>query len=158
MADASLMGILQRMWTAAPPEERLLAELAEIAGRHQELADRLARHANLCAYPNIASGLRALAVHEAEHARTLDMLLSERHVWSKLPRPTDAEGSSNWQRVSGDLALMLELSREMNEQALHWERIEPPFAARLHAIALEDNRNIGELRELALKCDPQALD
>jgi hypothetical protein len=146
------------MWTATPPEERLLAELAGIAGRHQELADRLARHASLCAYPNIAGGLDALAAREAGHARTLDALLSQYHVWSKPPRPTDAGGSSNWQRVSGDLALMLELARDMNEQALHWEGIDPPFAARLHTIALEDNRNIGELRELALKCDPQAFD
>ena len=82
-----LMGILQRMWTRRPPEERLLAELADIAGRHQELADRLARHARLCAYPNIASGLAALAAHQAEHARALHVLLSERNVWSKLPRP-----------------------------------------------------------------------
>src|SRR5271170_4820863 len=146
------------MWTSAPPEKHLLAELADIAGRHQELADRLAHHADLCAYPNIASGLGALAVREAEHARTLATLLSERHVWSKLPRPTDAEGSSNWRRASGDLALMLELARDMNEQALHWERIEPPFAARLHTIAIEDNRHIGDLRELALRCDPQAID
>ena len=92
----SLMGILQRMWNPPPPEERLLAELADIAGRHQELADRLARHAGLCVYPNIASGLGALATCQAEHARTLDALLSERHVWSKLPRPMRAEGSSNW--------------------------------------------------------------
>ncbi len=146
------------MWTAIPPEERLLAELANIAGRHQELADRLAHHAGLCIYPNIAGGLKALAAREAEHARTLDALLSGRHVCSKLPRPTGAEGSSNWQRVSEDLALMLELAREMNEQALHWEGIDPPFAARLHTIALEDSRNIGEVRKLALKCDPQALD
>jgi hypothetical protein len=146
------------MWNVSPPQEHLLAELADIAGRHQELADRLARHAGLCAYPNIAGGLRALAAREAEHARTLDTLLSEYHVWSKLPRPMGAEGSSNWSRVSGDLALILELSREMNEQALHWEAIDPAFAARLHTIALEDNRNLGELRKLALKCDPQALD
>lgn len=146
------------MWSAPPPEERLLAELADIAGRHQELADRLARHARLCVYPNIAGALGALATRQAEHARTLDALLSGRHVWSKLARPMGAEGASNWARVSGDLALMLELSREMNEQALHWEGIDPSFAARLHTIALEDNRNIGELRELALKCDPQALD
>jgi hypothetical protein len=146
------------MWTPVPPEERLLAELADIAGRHQELAARLAHHAGLCAYPNIAAGLGALAAREAEHARTLDALLSERHLWSKLPRPTDAGGSSNWQRVSSDLALILELAREMNEQALHWEGIDLAFAARLHTIAIEDNRNIGELRELALKCDPQALD
>jgi hypothetical protein len=152
------MGILQRIWNPVPLEERLLAELADLAGRHQDLASRLARHAGLCAYPNVAGGLNALAAREVKHARTLDALLSEHHVCSKMPRLMGAEGSSNWQRVSGDLALMLELAREMNEQALHWEGADPAFAARLHAIALEDNHNIGELRELALKCDPQAFD
>ena len=96
------------MFTAVPPEERLLAELADIAGRHQELADRLARHAIICAYPNIASGLAALAARQAEHARALHVLLRERNVWSKLPRPMEAEGSSNWARVTGDLEIMLE--------------------------------------------------
>ena len=60
--------------------------------------------------------------------------------------------------MSGDLALMLDLSREVNQQALQWEGIDPPFAARLRTIATEDNRSLGELRELAMKCDPQALD
>jgi hypothetical protein len=152
------MGILQRIWTAPPSDEPLLAKLADIAGRHQELADRLARHAVLCAYPNIAAALNALAARQLQHARTLDALLRERHVWSRLPRSPDAEGPSNWARVSGDLALMLELSRETNQQALHWEGIDPTFAARLRMIALEDDRSLGELRQLALKCDPQALD
>ena len=154
----SLMGILQRMWTAPPPEERLLAELADIAGRHRELANRLARHAELCTYPNIAGGLVALAARQTEHARTLDAILRERHVWSRLPRAMRADGSSNWARVSGDLELMLELSREVYQQALHWEGIDPALAARLRTIALGDDRSLGELRKLALKCDPQALD
>jgi hypothetical protein len=157
-ADESLMGMLQRMWTLTPPEEHLLAQLADIAGRHRELAGRLARHAALCAYPNIAGGLGALAARQAEHARTLDAILSEHHAWSKLPRPMGAEGASNWARVSGDLALVLDLTREMNQQALHWEEVDPELAARLRTIALDDDRAIGELREMALKCDPQALD
>ena len=101
------------MWTAGPPEERLLTELADIAGRHQELANRLARHAELCAYPNIAGALGALAARQAEHARTLDALLSERHVWSKLPRPMGAEGSSNWQRVSGEKCFSADKIRQI---------------------------------------------
>jgi hypothetical protein len=153
-----IMGILHRITTALSPEERLLSELADITGRHHELADRLARHAGLCAYPNIVAGLVALAACEAEHARALDAILSGRHVWSKLPRPKDGEGSNNWARIGADLALLLDLSREMNQQALRWEGLDPPFAARLRAIAVEDNNNLGELRELALKCDPQALD
>lgn len=152
------MGILQRIWTAPPPQAHLLAELADIAGRHRELAGRLARHAALCVYTNIAGGLNALAARQAEHAGALDAILSERHVWSKLPRPAGAEGASNWARVSGDLALMLELTREMNRQALHWEGIDPTLASRLHKIAIEDDRAVGELRKMALRCDPQALD
>jgi hypothetical protein len=152
------MGILQRIFAAAPPQERLLAELADIAGLHQELAERLALHAELCAYPNIASGLEALAARQTAHARTLDAILRERHVWPKLPRAKGAKGSNNWARVSGDLALMLELSRELNQQALHWEGIDSALAVRLHTIAREDDRGSGGLRELALKCDPQALD
>jgi hypothetical protein len=157
-ADEILMGILQRMFTAPRPEAHLLAELADIAGRHRELAERLARHAVLCAYPNIAGGLDALAARQAEHAGALDAILRERHVWSKLPRPAGAVGASNWVRISGDLALMLELTREMSRHALHWEGLDPALAARLRTIAIEDDRAVGELRKMALRCDPQALD
>jgi hypothetical protein len=152
------MGILQRIFATPAPEARLLSELAEIAGRHQELANRLARHAELCAYPNIAAGLRGLAARQAEHARALDAILADRHTWSKLPRPLGAGGASNWQRIGGDLELLLELTGGMNQQALHWEGIDAALAARLRTIAREDDRGLGELRELALKCDPQALD
>jgi hypothetical protein len=152
------MGILQRMWNAPTPAERLLAGLADSAGRHEELADRLARHAALCVYPNVARGLVALAARQREQARMLGAILCERHIWSKLPRPAGAEGANNWARIGGDLALTLELAREMSQQALHWEGIDPAVAARLRTIAVEDDRCLGELRELALRCDPQALD
>jgi hypothetical protein len=152
------MGIIQRIFAAPAPEARMLSELAEIAGRHQELANRLARHAELCSYPNIAAGLRALAARQAEHARTLDTILADRRVWSKLPRPPGLDGASNWQRMNGDLEILFELTRAMNQQALHWEGIDAAFAAQLRTIAREDDRGLGELRELALRCDPQALD
>jgi hypothetical protein len=152
------MSIIERIFATPAPEARRLSELAEIAGRHQELANRLARHAELCTYPNIAAGLRALAARQAEHARTLDTILVDRHVWSKLPRPLGPDGANNWQRTSEDLEILLELSRAMNQQALHWEGSDAAFAARLGTIAREDDRGVGELRDLALKCDPQALD
>jgi hypothetical protein len=157
-ADETLMGLLQRMFNAPAPEAHLLAELADIAGRNRELAGRLARHAALCVYPDIARDLNALAERQTGHAAALDSILSERHVWSKLPGPAGAEGASNWARITGDLALMLELSREMNRQALHWEGIDPALSTRLRAIAIEDDRAAGELRKMALRCDPQALD
>src|SRR5260370_31431443 len=95
-----IMGILHRITTALSPEERLMSELADITGRHHELADRLARHAGLCAYPNIAAGLVALAACEAEHARALRAVLSGRPRRSELPRPTDRERPHNWARRS----------------------------------------------------------
>ena len=101
------MGILQHMWTTSVPEERLLAELADIAGRYLELAHLLAFHSGLCTYPNIATGLSALAAREAQHARALEAMLRERRVWSKPARPMGAQGSNNWERVGGDLALLL---------------------------------------------------
>jgi hypothetical protein len=152
------MGLLQRIRTAISPTERLLGKLAEMAGRNEELADRLTRHAKHCSYPNIAEGLSTLGDREAKHAQTLRAILRERRVWSKLPRPPRAEGSSNWARVSGDLTMLLGLLSDMNQQVIGWERLDPLFAARLRGIMLEYDRNVGELRDLALRCDPQALD
>ena len=152
------MGILQRIRSGASPDARLLEELAEIATRHHELAARLARHGARCAYPNIARGLGDLAAHAAEQARALDALLRERNVWSRLADDAAPDGASNWQRLSSDLALLLELARAMNRQALQWESIDAALAQRLWDVALADNRDMSELRELALKCDPQALD
>ncbi len=152
------MGILQRIRGGASPETRLLEELAEIAGRHRGLAVRLARHGARCTYPNIARGLGELSARASEQARVLEALLRERNIWPRLPEDPAADGASNWQRVSGDLALLLELARAMNRQALQWESIDAALAQRLRDVALADNRDMSELRELALKCDPQALD
>lgn len=152
------MGILHRIRTALSPEERLPKELAELAGRHGELAERLERDAALCSYATMAETLRALAEREAHHAHALDEMLTERHAWSAPPSPLGPAGSSNWQRLSADLALGLELLHDMNQQVFEWERFDPQLAARLRAIELEDDRNLSELREIALRCDPQALD
>ncbi|HZO82572.1 MAG TPA: hypothetical protein VFB33_12840 [Candidatus Binataceae bacterium] len=152
------MGILDRIRSALSPEEKLLGELAELAGRHRELAERLARDAALCGYPAMADALRAIAEQELRHARALDLMLGERHAWAKPARRPGAAGSNNWQRLSADLALLLELLGDMNQLVFRWERVDPAFAARLRAIELEDDRNLGGLRELVLRCDPQALD
>ena len=152
------MGILQRIWSGSSPEEQLIPELADIAGRHQELAARLGRHARACAFPIIASGLASLAERASDHARALSAMLRERGAWSKLPNATGNEGSNNWERVHLDLALLLELTRAMNRQALGWEHVDADFASLLRTIAARDDRDLGQLRELSLRCDPQALD
>ena len=152
------MGILQRIRGGASPDARLLEQLAEIAGRHRELAGRLARHGARCAYPNIAHGLADLSARAAKQAHALDALLRERNVWPRFSEDTAPDGASNWQRLSSDLALLLELARAMNRQALQWESIDVALAQRLRDVALANNRDMSELRELALKCDPQALD
>ena len=152
------MGILQKIWTRSSADEELISELAEIAGRHQQLAEQLARHAQSCKYPNIASGLTSLAERASDHARALSAMLRERKAWSRLPEPSEAEGSSNWERMHVDLALLLDLTRAMNRQALRWERVDADFASLLRTIAMRDDRDLGQVRDLALKCDPQALD
>jgi hypothetical protein len=152
------MGILQKIWRRSSAEEELVSELAEIAGRHQQLADQLTRHAQLCKYPNIASGLASLAESASDHAHALSAMLRERKAWSRLPQLSDSEGSNNWERVHADLAMLLDLTRGMNRQALRWEAIDADFASLLRTIAMRDDRDLGQLRDLALKCDPQALD
>jgi hypothetical protein len=39
-----------------------------------------------------------------------------------------------------------------------WEGIDSAVAAKLQSVALADNEAESDLRKLALKCDPQALD
>jgi hypothetical protein len=152
------MGIFQWFRSSLSPREALLAELADIAGRKQSLIDRLKRHAGRCDYPNIKAGLAQLAAKEAVHVKALNAILADNGMWSRIPESPTHEGSSNWERLSGDLELLAELSRMINQQAVRWEPVDTELARRFAAMYPEDYDNTSALRDLALKCDPQAFD
>lgn len=152
------MRILHWFRSSLSPRETLLAELADIAGRKQSLIDRLKRHAGMCAYPNIKAGLEQLAIREAAHVKTLNAILADNGMWSRIPEPRTHDGSNNWERLNGDLELLAELSRMINQQAVRWEPVDAELAQRFAAMYPEDYDNTSVLRDLALKCDPQALD
>lgn len=136
----------------------MLERLAAVAGRYETLAQRLKRHAGLCTYPNIKAGLECLAEAEAGQANTLRGILADLGTSPRLAETPPHDGSSNWERASADLALQTELFRELNTQVVEWEGVDPKMAAQLREFLDGEDRNAGTLRDLALKCDPQALD
>lgn len=132
--------------------------MAELAGRTQGLHDRLARHAQACAYQHMKAKLDETAASVGAHVKTLNAILSERKVWAKLPENSTRDGSNNWERVSGDLAVMSRLHLDLNRQAVDWQGLEPEVADRLWAIVGEQNQLLSDLQEIVAKSDPQALD
>ena len=152
------MGILEKIRTSFSPKTRMLERLAVVAGRYESLAQRLQRHAELCTYPNIKAGLERLAEDEADQANALRRVLADLGAWPRLAETPSHDGSSNWERVSADLALQTELFRELNTQVVEWEGVDPNVAARLRVFLDGEDRNAGMLRDFALKCDPQAFD
>jgi hypothetical protein len=152
------MGILERIRTSFSPRARLLDHLAISAGRFESLAVSLKRHAAMCAYTNIKDGLERLATAETAQASVLREMLLERGACPRLPETAVHDGSSNWERLSGDLALQVELHRDLNMEIAEWDSFEPAVATRLREFAELEQGNIAVLRDLTLKCDPQALD
>lgn len=152
------MGILARIRSTLSPRARLLDHLAVTAGRFETLATNLKRHPAMCSYANIRAGLERLAEAEAAQALVLREILLERGTWPRLPETPVHDGSNNWERLSGDLALAVALHRELNMEIAEWEGIEPAVAERLREFAAEEDDNIAALRDLTLRCDPQALD
>ena len=152
------MGILEKIRTSFSPKTRMLERLAVVAGRYESLAQRLERHAELCTYPNIKAGLERLAEDEADQANALRRVLADLGAWPRLAETPSHDGSSNWERISADLALQTELFRELNTQVVEWEGVDPNVAARLRVFLDGEDRNAGRLRDFALKCDPQAFD
>ena len=136
----------------------MLERLAMVTGRYETLTQRLKRHAELCTYPNLKAGLERLAEDEASQANALKRILADLGAWPRLAETPSHDGSSNWERVSADLALQTELFRELNTQVVEWEGVDPGVAARLREFLDGEDRNAGTLRDLALKCDPQAFD
>jgi len=152
------MGILARIRSSLSPRARLLDHLAISAGRFETLAMNLKDHAAMCTYTSIRAGLEQLAEAQAEQALVLREILVERGV---RPRPAETpvhQGSSNWERLSADLAREVALHRDLNMEIAEWDGVEPKVAERLREFAAKEDENIAVLRDLTLRCDPQALD
>lgn len=154
---ATGMGLLQRLFSPVSPREELLEDLAVLAGHNQELVDRLKRHAPL-ASPNISAGAEAIAKKEESHVKVINSILADHNVWAKLPQPALHDGANNWARLSGDLQIIGALGAELRSLAMKWESVDETVAATLLQLAIEDADRESELRNLALRCDPLALD
>lgn len=152
------MGIIEKIQAALSPRTRLMTALAAIAGHYETLAANLKRHADACAYPNIKAGLARLAASEEAQASRLRELLRERGARPRLPDIPIHDGSNNWERLERDLGLQVGLFRDLNLQIPEWAGLDAELSERLREFAGQEDRNIGELRDLTLKCDPQALD
>ncbi len=152
------MGILRKIRLSISAEARLLAELAELTGHNQELAERLERHAKLCAYEQMRPHIETLARGERTHLKQLHAILSEHRVWSRLPENPVHEGSNNWERLSLDLELLMRLAHRLLRLSNRWEGINEAVSQRLLALSEEDAVAGTSLRSLVMKLDPQALD
>jgi rubrerythrin len=151
------MGLLDRLRSAisGPP---LIGQLAILAGQSEALVNRLRRHAERAMYPGIAQGVREIAEKEAAHEKTLRAVLAQRRLWPRPPEEVPHEGSSNWERLSGDLEILLLFAQELHRHAMRWEGEHPELGETLKKIADEASDNEFRLRRLVAKLDPQALD
>jgi hypothetical protein len=155
---ATGMGFFQKLFTpAVSARAELLEELAVIAGRNQGLVERLKRHAALTG-ASIKPGVEALAEKEAAHVKALHSILAEHNVWSKLPEAALHDGSNNWERLTGDLAVLAALASDLRLNAMKWESIDEDIVGKLRQLSIEDDDHESELRHLAMKCDALALD
>jgi hypothetical protein len=152
------MGIFEKLRSAFSERDRLIRRLAGIAGRWEVLVKRMRRHGDMCVYPAIAQGVRAVAAREAGHERTLRSILADRGYWPRRPEFTPRDGANNWERLSGDTAMLLAFFQELRRHALEWEGDDPELAERLAQVATEAGESEAQLRALTLKCDPQAVD
>jgi hypothetical protein len=152
------MRIVETIRLLLSPRSRLLNRLAETAADAETLAANLTRHTEMCSYPTLRAGLEELAAEETAQANAMRQLVLQNGVWPKLPNRSSPEGSSNWERLRNDLALQIQILRALRSQLSEWTGIDPQIAERLRESADEEDRHIGQLRDLTLKCDPQALD
>src|SRR5215472_2510485 len=153
---ASTMGFFDRFLPSS--DKTALAQLAELAGRKEALIDRLARHAAMCSYGTIRTGLERIAAQQSEGFAVLRRLLADRDRWPRPPEATPHEGSNNWERLNNDLAMLGTVVSALQRAARVWEGIDSATAENLLAVAVADGDAERQLRALALKCDPQALD
>ncbi len=152
------MTMLEKLRTILSPHTRLLQQLAQIAGDNERLADSLKRDADLCESPRLKSGLETLAAAERADADVLRQVVLTHHAWPAPPLIPNREGANNWERLSFDLAAQIGLVRALNSLIAQCERTDPLMAQQLRALVTEKERVSALLRDITLKCDPQALD
>ncbi len=152
------MTILEKLRTMLSPHTRLIQQLAQIAGDNERLARSLKRHASLCDFPRLKSGLEMLAAAERADADVLRQLVLAHNGWPSPPLIPNREGANNWERLSFNLAAQVELVRSLNSLIAQCERTNPLMAQQLRALVTEKERASALLRDITLKCDPQALD
>jgi len=155
---ATGMGFFQWMRSSASNEAGLLEELAILAGNNHGLVERMRRHAAICPYPNIKAGVVALAEKEARHVKAMNAILSNHNVWVKMPELPLHDGSNNWARLSGDLAMLGSIAADLRLASVKWESVDEATSNQLRQLANEDDEHESELRKLAMKCDAMALD
>jgi hypothetical protein len=153
-----MMKIAEKIRPLLSPRRRLLKQLAATAGDAELLAEKLSRHTEMCTYPNIRAGLEEVAAGESAQSTAIRQLLRQNGVWPQLPVNPLHDGSSNWERLQNDLALQVKILRALRSQLSQWTGVDPQIAQSLSQAATEEERRIGKLRDLTLRCDPHALD
>ncbi len=149
------MGLFDR---GKDPQSDQNDKFAQLAGRIEALADRLHRHAAMCRYPQMAKVVDELATQQDRHVKSFKSSLADRNLWPRPPAALAHEGSNDWGRLSGDLNELATVGDELHREAIRWEGVDRTVAAALDRAGDEDADYEAELRKVALKCDPQALD
>ncbi len=152
------MGLFDWLRPSAAGDADNDTELAELTGRIEALVDRLHRHAAMCRYPQMRSAVEQLAEHQAEHLKSLKSILADRNTWARPPAGVASEGSNDWGRLSNDLNELATLGDDLHRTAIKFEAFDEPTAKVLLTMAAQDTDYESKLRQIALKCDPQAID
>jgi hypothetical protein len=152
------MRMVEKIRQLLSPRGRLLDRLAETAADAEALAENLTRHTEMCSFPTLRAGLKELAAAETVRANAMRQLLLQNSVRPKCLRNPPHQGASNWERLRNDLALQVKILRALRSQFSEWTAIDPLIAEQLRECATEEDRHVEQLRDLTLKCDPQALD
>jgi hypothetical protein len=145
-------------WFWPSPRSRAIDMLASVAMRYRVLAASLKQHAAMCKYPTIRGGLEGLATTEEAQADTLDRFLADETCDATPPAFVRLDGANNWQRLKADLTLQSQMLSDLNQAIVLLEGHDHHAAARLRDLAADEERNLGDLRDLVLKCDTLALD
>ena len=151
------MGLFEKL-RARISGPRLIDELETLAGQSEALVNRMRLHAERALYPAIADEVRAIAEREAVHERTLRGILADSGRWPRPPENPPRDGSNNWERLNGDLEILVQFTVELQRQAMRWESENVAVGETLNKIASEASDSEFKLRRLVAKLDPQAID